>query len=88
MKYFTTQKFWNCYNRLPPNIRGLADKNFKLLKQNPQHPSLKLKQIREYWSVRVGLYHRALGINAPDKKGIIWFWIGNHPEYERLLRKT
>jgi len=44
MRHFTTSEFWNYYNKLPPHIKSLADKNFKLLKQNPQHPSLNLKK--------------------------------------------
>lgn len=87
MKHFTTQKFWKCYDKLTPNIRSLADKKFKLLKQNPQHLSLKLKRIRQYWSVRAGLHHRALGRDTPDQEGIIWFWVGTHSQYERLLGK-
>jgi len=29
-------------------------KNFELLKKNPYHPSLHLKKVGRYWSVRVG----------------------------------
>jgi hypothetical protein len=32
----------------------------------------------------VGLGHRALGIVDDDI--IVWFWIGTHAEYDRLLR--
>jgi hypothetical protein len=66
-------------------IRGLADKNFVLLESDPEHPSLHLKRIGRFWSVRVGLKCRALGVSAPDS--IVWFWIGDHADYERLLGK-
>jgi hypothetical protein len=36
------------------------------------------------WSVRVGRRYRALGLDKSE--GVIWFWIGPHDEYERLLR--
>ena len=44
--------------RLPQTVRDLADKNFQLLKSDPQHPSLHLKQVGDFWSARVGLAHR------------------------------
>ncbi len=71
------------YQELPVEIRDLADKNFELLKQNPRHPSLKLKRIAELWSVRVGIHYRALGIDAPE--GIQWIWIGSHADYDQFL---
>jgi len=36
-----------------------------------------------YWSVSAGQNHRAVGVEDPD--GILWFWIGPHDEYERLI---
>jgi hypothetical protein len=53
------------------------------MKANPRHPSLQLKKVESYWSVRVGLYHRALGIDITDR--IVWFWIGTHAEYDKLI---
>jgi hypothetical protein len=35
------------------------------------------------WSARVGSRHRALAIEVDD--GLVWFWIGSHAEYDRLL---
>jgi hypothetical protein len=34
--------------------------------------------------VRVGLRYRALGVEVDD--GIVWFWIGSHSDYDRLLK--
>jgi hypothetical protein len=61
------------YDVLPREVREVADKNYALLKENPRHPSLHFKSIGELWSVRVGLHHRALGIEVAD--GILWNWI-------------
>ena len=58
--------------------------NYALLKENPQHPSLQFKKIGRLWSVRVGLNHRALAVEAPDE--MIWFWIGSHAEYNEKLK--
>jgi hypothetical protein len=76
--------FWTCYNTLPAPIREQADKAFALLKSNPQHPSLHLKKIGRFWSARVGLHYRAVGVEAPD--GLLWFWIGTYAEYDKLIR--
>lgn len=86
MNYYTTSKFWELYDNLPIKIRELADKNFKLLKNNTNHPSLHFKQIGKLFSVRIGKYYRSLGILNPGKDGIIWFWIGNHKEYDELIK--
>jgi hypothetical protein len=69
---------------LPGEIRKLADKNFKLLKENPSHPSLQFKKIGELWSARVDQAHRALAVE--DGEDFIWVWVGTHDEYERILK--
>ena len=84
MRHFTSPSFWECYNKLPKQIKELADKNFEILKKNPQHPSLHLKKAADYWSVRIGRKHRALAVEM--KEGLLWFWIGNHTEYDKLLK--
>ncbi len=83
MKHAASPEFWACYRGLPEAVQALADKNFALLKADPQHPSLHFKPIGRFRSVRVGLHYRALAVEAPD--GLVWFWIGNHTDYERLL---
>jgi len=76
-------RFWQCYDALPEAIRRSADGAFELLKQNPRHPSLHLKKIGAFWSARIGLYHRALAVeNGSD---LIWFWIGTHADYDKLI---
>ncbi len=85
MKHHASQEFWSCYKALPGNVQALADKNFALLKANPQHPSLHLKKVGDYWSCRVGLAYRALGFDVPD--GLLWFWIGSHADYDQLVAR-
>jgi hypothetical protein len=78
-----TQDFWRCYNKLPKKTQRLADKCFELFKTDPSHPSLHFKKVGKLRSVRVGLNCRAAAV--VDKKDLIWFWIGNHDEYEKLI---
>jgi hypothetical protein len=84
MKHFASPDYWFHYRLLPENIQDLADKNFSLLKENSRHPSLRLKKVGDYWSVRVGISYRALG--KEREEGIIWIWIGTHAEYDQLIK--
>ena len=80
----TSERFWQCFDNLPENIQKLAKRNFELLKTNPLHPSLHLKKIGKFWSVRIGLYYRALAIE--DEDGFIWVWIGDHKKYNKMVK--
>lgn len=84
MKHFTTPGFWDCYDQLPEAVQKLADKNFKLLKSDPDHPSLHLKKVEKYYSVRIGLRYRALAVEV--KEGLLWFWIGSHSDYDKIIQ--
>jgi hypothetical protein len=81
----TTSRFWKCYEALPEEVRKTADDCYELLKADSSHPSLHLKRVGKYWSVRAGIAHRALGVEIAA--GILWFWIGTHAEYDRLIAK-
>ena len=85
MNHHATSAFWDFYHRLPIAIQHLADKNYEILRIDSDHPSLHFKKIGIYRSVRVGIAYRALGIE--DGNTIVWFWIGNHNEYERLINR-
>ena len=83
MRHLASPDFWAAYQRLPKPIRELADRNYALLKENPQHPSLHFKKVGKYWSVRVGLRYRALAVEVDD--GLLWFWIGSHADYDAMI---
>jgi hypothetical protein len=61
----------------------LADRCFALLKKDSSHRSLQFKRIGPFWSARVGLHDRSLGIEA--ERDVVWFWIGSHDEYDKLV---
>ena len=84
MKHVASRAFWDAYGKLPEQIRLLADKNYALLKENPQHPSLQFKKVGRFWSVRVGLRYRALAVETDGY--LVWFWIGSHADYDALIR--
>ncbi len=76
--------FWVSYRALSPAAQALADKAFALLKADPRHPSLAFKKVGRFWSARVGIRHRVLGVDVAD--GVLWFWIGSHADYDKLIR--
>ena len=85
MRHFTSSQFWKCYEELPEAIRRIADGSFEHLKQDPHHPSLHFNKIEQFYSVRIGLRHRALAMEVPE--GMLWFWIGSHSDYDRMIER-
>lgn len=83
MTHFAAASFWQHYRALPPELRRLAAKNYRLLRRDPRHGSLQLKRVGRYWSARVGLDYRALAV--PAEGGLLWFWVGPHAAYERIV---
>jgi mRNA-degrading endonuclease RelE of RelBE toxin-antitoxin system len=83
LRHRANPRFWQFYKKLPPDIQNLADECYKLLEKNPFHPSLHFKKVGRFRSVRVGKYYRAVAVQKVSD--IVWFWIGRHDEYERLI---
>lgn len=74
------------YDQLPEHVRASARRAYRLFHQNPWHPGLSFKKIDEQqsvYSVRIGIGYRALGRLVEDE--IVWFWIGPHSEYDRMV---
>ncbi|WP_417158754.1 hypothetical protein [Spirulina subsalsa] len=83
MRHRATPDFWFHYRQLPQDIQQLADRCYAQLKQNPRYPSLHFKKVGPFWSVRIGLRYRAVAIQ--ENEDVVWFWIGNHAEYDQIL---
>lgn len=87
MKSHTTAQFWKLYDVLPEEIKQRADKSYALWQLNPQAHGLYFKRVGQrqpVYSVRIGKGYRSLGLLEGDT--MVWFWIGSHDEYERLLK--
>jgi len=67
-------------------VQSAARANYELLKTDPRHPSLHFKRVGRFWSARIGSSYRVLGVDSPI--GIVWFWIGPHEEYVRLIKQA
>ena len=47
---YTHPDFWKNYNKLPKEIKELADKKFDLFKKDPNHPSLGFAKKGKVWT--------------------------------------
>lgn len=85
MKSFTSRRFREMYAALPDDVKVRARRAYHLFRRNPSHPGLHFKKVdvNDVYSARVGLGYRALG--QMDGEEIVWFWIGRHTDYDKLL---
>jgi hypothetical protein len=83
LRHRASARFWRAYEGLPREVQEVADAAFALLKRDPRHPSLHFKKVGRFWSARAGAHHRALAVQ--DDQDLVWFWIGRHDEYDRLI---
>lgn len=83
----TTEKFRALFAAAPEPVRLKIRAAYRLWAENPQHPSLRFKKVHDklpIFSARVDLDWRAVGVLREDT--MIWFWVGPHSEYEKLLK--
>ena len=83
LKHRATKSFWKAYQELNPDLQRQARKQYQLLRQNPQHASLRFKPVSKLWSARVNDDYRALAVKRKD--AFVWFWIGPHSEYDKIV---
>lgn len=80
----THAHFWDCFNALPLEIQKAAREKYALWERDCFHPSLHFKLLKDgVWSARINQSYRALGRRRGEL--IVWFWIGTHAEYDRLI---
>ena len=87
MKSFLNPNFRKLFKQLPKDIRISARKQYQIFKQNPYHASLHFKRVhsnKPIYSCRININYRTIGII--EENNIIWFWIGSHDDYDKLLQ--
>jgi hypothetical protein len=87
LKSFINPEFRKRFAALPDEVRHQARVAYQLFRSNPRHPGLNYKRVHptgRFVSVRVGRSCRAVGILS-ESATVIWFWIGPHEQYEKLL---
>jgi hypothetical protein len=82
-----TADFWACFAKFPPRVQQTARSTYAMWSADQRHPSLHCKPVptasEDVWSVRFGIHWRALGVREGGT--MIWFWIGSHADYDRLI---
>lgn len=71
---------------LPQQVQQQARTAYRQFQQDPSYPSLRFKKVHPelpIFSARINKNYRAVG--KLEGNTVIWFWIGSHTEYERLL---
>jgi len=86
VKSRTTIQFRNRFAELPEQIQKQTREAYRQFKEDPRHPSLRFKKVHSklpIYSARISKSYRAIG--QLDGDTVIWFWVGSHSEYDRLL---
>jgi hypothetical protein len=84
----TSSKFRKLLLALPEDVQRQAVAAYELWKNDHFHSGLHFKRVspnHPYYSARVGLRWRVLGIRSDDD--IVWIWIGPHAGYDHLLKR-
>ncbi len=70
---------------LPADVQHTAVRRYQMWILDPFSPGFHFKEVLPgVWSVRVNQNYRALGRRYAGDV-IVWFWIGPHAEYDRLI---
>jgi len=86
MKSYTTRRFRRLFASLPRHVQRQAMQAYRVFRRNSAHPGLRFKRVGAdppMYSARVGISYRAVGVL--DGETIVWFWIGSHADYNKLL---
>ena len=84
----TVRSFREWFAVLPAPVQRQAREAYRLFLENPMHPGLHFKKVNPdppVYSARVGISYRAAGILDGDT--VVWFWIGSHADYDKLLKQ-
>ena len=84
----TTRQFRELFAALPAQVQQQAREAYRLFRLNPGHRGLRFKQVHAdppTYSARVGIAYRA--VCAFDGDTAVWFWIGSHADYDKVLKK-
>ena len=82
----TTRGYRELFAKLPGHIQQQVREAYRLFRENSAHPGLHFKKVHDdppTFSARVGISYRAVGVLDGDT--IVWYWIGSHADYDKLL---
>ncbi|MEA5509053.1 hypothetical protein VB715_04680 [Crocosphaera sp. UHCC 0190] len=88
MKSRTNAEFRKLFADLPEQVQEQTRAAYRQFKKDSSYPSLRFKKVHPQlpiYSARININYRAVG--QLDGDTVIWFWVGSHAEYDRLLEK-
>jgi hypothetical protein len=88
VKSRTTSEFRKLFAALPEQVQEQTRVAYRQFKEDPSYPSLRFKKVHPelpIYSVRISRNYRAVG--QLDGDTVIWFWVGSHADYDRLLEQ-
>ena len=81
MEILLTDEFVRLYKLLPAHIQKKAEKQEKLFRQNPFHPSLHTEKLepkgKQVWSFRIDRSYRVL-FRFAERQKVIFLTVGPH----------
>ncbi len=78
------KQFWEHFSILPSEIRFQAVSAYYKWEKDPYQKGLAFKKVKKsIYSVRINDNYRTLGWKEGNT--VFWFWIGTHPEYEKII---
>jgi hypothetical protein len=88
VKSRTTVQFRKLFADLPEQVKEQTRVAYRQFKEDPSYPSLRFKKVHPelpIYSTCISKSYRAIG--QLDEDTVIWFWVGSHAEYNRLLEQ-
>jgi hypothetical protein len=86
MKSLTSPDFWRAYSALPPQARPPLAKPIIFGARIPDTVRSVFRNGEDFGGFVLELDTARWPWPVPD--GYLWFWIGTHDEYERLLKQN
>ena len=88
MKSKRTKQFKNLYDKLPNEVKENAKKQYKLFKNDYNHPSLRTKMIGSTKNEKYKVFEISIGMGYRatyfvDSDVFVWFWIGTHSSFDK-----
>jgi hypothetical protein len=86
VKSQTTAQFRQLFAELPEQVQEQTRNAYRQFKKDPSYPSLRFKKVHPQlpiYAARINKSYRAVG--QLDGDMVIWFWVGSHTDYDKLL---
>ena len=81
-----TRRFWKSFAELPVEVREQAQRSYRTFQNNPFHPGLQFKSLRRKFDLLRANRSWSRAVGAVKGNRVVWFWIGNHADFDRMFQ--